>query len=313
MKKPVVFITAGDPLGIGPEVTVKALKNPQVQRACLPVVIGEQESLVRAGFSDKLARLFALDATEELSFDNPRPTSAGGLVSFQALELGCKLALNSKTSLVTAPISKQSWQLCGIPYTGHTEFLREHAGKEALMMFVSGPLRCGLVTEHFAIADLPRVITQKRIVTAGKLFDQALKRLGLNDPQLAVCALNPHAGDNGKFGTEENTAIAPAIRALQKRGVHAEGPFPADSLWLAHTQGRYDGLLCMYHDQALIGLKLAAKAPIVHITAGLKFLRTSPTHGTAFDIAGQNKADPSSMVEAILFAAARTKPPKIFD
>jgi 4-hydroxythreonine-4-phosphate dehydrogenase len=124
---------------------------------------------------------------------------------------------------------------------------------------------------------------------------------------VAVAALNPHASDNGKFGTEEKKILAPVIRQLQKKGFQIEGPFPSDSLWYTHSQGKYDGILCMYHDQALAPLKIAAKEPIVHITAGLKFLRTSPTHGTAFDIAGKNQADPSSMIAAILFATVRGK------
>ncbi|WP_440255723.1 PdxA family dehydrogenase [Candidatus Avelusimicrobium sp.] len=309
--KPIVLITAGDPLGIGPEVTVKSLKNPLVQRVCFPVVIGEPTSLVRAGFSDKLARLIAIDSSVPLP-DKPVPSFAGGETSFKAVELGIKLALKTKPPLVTAPINKQSWSLYGVPYTGHTELLREYAGKEGLMMFISGDLRCGLVTEHFAVADLPHLLTQERIVAAGVHFNRALKKLGIQNPHIAVCALNPHASDNGKFGTEENEVIAPAVKALHRHKIKAVGPLPADALWLAHASGQYDGLLCMYHDQALLGLKLAAKKPIVHITAGLKFLRVSPTHGTAFDIAEQNIANPSSMTDAILFAATRHLPPQIF-
>lgn len=309
--KPVVFITAGDPLGIGPEVTVKALKSPLVQHACSPIVIGEPCSLFRAGFSDSLARLISMDSCECLQDAPHGPTEAGGISSFKAVELGCKLALRTSCPLVTAPISKQSWALGHIPYVGHTELLRERAGKDGLMMFVSGPIRCALVSEHFSIADLPHIITRARVANAARCFAQALHRLGISRPRIAFCALNPHAGDNGKFGTEEHTVLEPVIRALHRKGICAEGPFPVDSLWAAHAHGQYDGLLCMYHDQALLGLKLAAHEPIVHVTAGLKFLRTSPTHGTAFDIAGKNCADAQSMTAAILFAAARSKGPEI--
>ncbi len=309
--KPVVFITAGDPLGIGPEVTVKALQSPLVQHACSPIVIGEPCSLFRAGFSDKLARLICMDTCECLQDAPHGPTEAGGLASFKAVELGCKLALRTSCSLVTAPISKQSWALAHIPYVGHTELLRERAGKDGLMMFVSGPIRCALVSEHFAIADLPHILTRTRVANAARCFVQALQRLGIARPHIALCALNPHAGDNGKFGSEEHCILEPVIRTLCRKGICAEGPFPADSLWAAHVHGHYDGLLCMYHDQALLGLKLAAREPIVHVTAGLKFLRTSPTHGTAFDIAGKHKADAQSMTAAILFAAARSKSPEI--
>ena len=308
--KPVVFITAGDPLGVGPEVTVKALQSPLVQHACSPIVIGEPCSLFRAGFTDNLARLISMDSCECLQDAPHGPTEAGGRASFKAVELGCKLAVRTGCPLVTAPISKQSWALGHIPYVGHTELLRERAGKDGLMMFVSGPIRCALVSEHFAISDLPRILTRTRVAAAARHFVQALKQLGIERPHIAVCALNPHAGDNGQFGTEEHTVIEPVIRALQRKGIQAEGPLPTDSLWASHAKGKYDGILCMYHDQALLGLKLAAREPIVHIPAGLKFLRTSPTHGTAFDIAGKHKADAQSMTAAILFAAARAKCPE---
>ena len=308
--KPVVFITAGDPLGVGPEVTVKALQSPLVQHACSPIVIGEPCSLFRAGFTDRLARLISMDSCECLQDAPHGPTEAGGLASFKAVELGCKLAVRTGCSLVTAPISKQSWSLAHIPYVGHTELLRERAGKEGLMMFVSGPIRCALVSEHFAISDLPHILTRARVSQAARHFAQALHRLGVKHPHIAFCALNPHAGDNGKFGAEEHSVIEPVIRAMRRKGICAEGPFPVDSIWAAHAHGKYDGLLCMYHDQALLGLKLAAREPIVHVTAGLKFLRTSPTHGTAFDIAGKHCADAQSMTAAILFAAARSKIPE---
>lgn len=309
--KPLVFITAGDPLGIGPEITVKALKNPLVQQACQPLLFGEPSSLARAGFTDRLGRLINMEACECLQDARPGPTPAGGLISFKALELACKMAGKTGCSLVTAPISKQSWAMAQIPYTGHTEFLREHAGKNGLMMFVSGRLKCALVSEHYAICDVAELVTKPRVFRAAREFVKALEKLGIEKPEIALCALNPHAGDNGKFGTEEQTCLAPVVRALRKKGIHAHGPFPADSLWLAHTRGHYDGVLCMYHDQALLPLKLAAKEPIVHVTAGLKFTRTSPTHGTAFDIAGKNVADPASMISAILFAAERSKLPQL--
>ncbi len=305
--KPLLFITAGDPLGIGPEICVKALRDPRVRAACHPVLIGEERSLKKAGFTADLAELIALGWPQKA----PRahaPSQWGGMISFKALQLACKLAVqHPHTAVVTAPISKQSWALAGVPFTGHTEFLRKYYGPHALMMFASGALRCALVSEHFAIKDLHRILTQERIVRAGQDFAAALKKLGCKNPHLAVATLNPHGGDKGRFGKEEGQTILPAVEALRRAHVRAEGPYPIDSLWLAHSRGQFDGLLCMYHDQALLGLKLAAREPIVHITAGLRFLRTSPTHGTAFDIAGQNKADPASMIAAILFAAQRAR------
>ena len=301
MKK-TVLITAGDPLGIGPEVTVKALKNLRVRRACHAVVIGEPSSLKRAGFTEDLAALAAVETFSPLP-RQAKPSREAGRISFQAVKLGIKWALEKNLPLVTAPINKQSWALAGVPFTGHTELLRAVTRAKGLMMFVSGPLRCGLVTEHVALADLSRVLTKNLIKTRAKSFYLALQHAGIKKPQIAVCALNPHASDNGQFGSEEKNRILPALRALQQEGICLEGPFPCDSLWAAHANGKYDGILCMYHDQALLPLKLAAREPIVHITAGLPFLRTSPTHGTAFDIAGKNQADESSMVAAVLAAA----------
>lgn len=304
MTKPPVLITAGDPLGVGPEITVKTLRDKRVQRACTPIVIGEPYSLEKAGFTDDLAALIPIDMPGKLT-GKPRPTAWGGRVSFQAVETGLKLALKTDCPLVTAPINKQSWHLAGIPFTGHTELLRARTGAEGLMMFVAGQVRCALVTEHFAVADLPRLLTKARVQKSALHFIAALQNLGIKNPRVGVCALNPHAGDNGQFGKEETKVLAPAVRALQKQGFQVDGPVPTDAAWLMHIRGQYDGLLCMYHDQALLGLKLAAKEPAVHITAGLPFLRVSPTHGTAFDIASKNKADAQGMTSAVLWATRK--------
>jgi 4-hydroxythreonine-4-phosphate dehydrogenase len=302
MKK-LVLITAGDPNGIGPEITVKALKNPRVQKECHTVVIGEPVSLKRAGWTENLASLIPLDAPALPK--KHAPSKEGGLVSYQAVETGIKLALKTGFPLVTAPISKQSWQLCGIPFTGHTELLRARTKQDGLMMFVSGKLSCCLVTEHFALSHLP--LTKKRVENTVLHFVKALEQMGQPNARIGLCALNPHASDNGKFGTEEQTILRPALKNLQRKKMLIDGLFPSDDAWLRHQKGLLDGLVCIYHDQALLGLKLAARKPIVHLTAGLPFLRTSPTHGTAFDIAGKNKADPESMIEAILFACKNFK------
>lgn len=299
--KPTILITTGDPLGIGPEITVKALRDKRLERACTPVVIGEPTSLYKAGFTDHLAALIPLDMPAPLT-GKPRPTALGGRVSFQAVETGIKLALKTGAPLVTAPINKQSWALASVPFTGHTELLRARTGADGLMMFVAGNIRCALVTEHFAVTDLPRLLTKQHVQKSALHFITALQKMGLKHPHIALCALNPHASDNGQFGTEENRVLGPVVRTLQKQGLRVEGPLPTDTAWLSHIRGQYDGLLCMYHDQALLGLKLAAQTPAVHITAGLPFLRVSPTHGTAFDIAGQHKADAQGMLSAVLFA-----------
>ncbi len=298
--KPLVLITAGDPLGIGPEITVHALQDRRVQRICRAVVIGEPTSLQRAGFTEDLGQLIALESPIALPRKHA-PSRAGGLISYQSVRLGVKLALQRNLPLVTAPISKQSWTLAYVPFTGHTELLRAATKAEGLMMFVSGKLRCALVTEHAALAHLPltRAVVEQRALS----FARTLQQAGIRHPSIGLCAVNPHASDNGKFGTEENEILLPVLHKLRRRGLQINGPLPTDVAWLAHRRGMHDGLLCMYHDQALLGLKLAARQPIVHLTAGLPFVRTSPAHGTAFDIAGQNKADPESMVAAIISAA----------
>lgn len=307
--KPFLFITAGDPLGIGPEVTVKALQNPRIREVCTPVLIGERDTLLKAGFTPALAQLIDIQSQfKRPSSYQPVPCAWAGDISFRALELAARLTAEDEGSaLVTAPINKQSWAKSGVPFTGHTEFLRKYYGKTALMMFVGGAVRCALVSEHFAIKDLHKVITRARIERAGRDLHSALQRLGIKRPHIGVCSLNPHGGDNGRFGQEEGSVILPALKTLQAEKINAEGPYPVDSLWLAHKRGNFDAILCMYHDQALLGLKLATQEPVVHITAGLDFLRVSPTHGTAYDIAGKNKADPSSMQAAILFAVSQVK------
>lgn len=293
-------------MGIGPEVTVKALHDPRVRAACTPVVVGEPGTLKAAGFTPDLADLIPMESTLKKPAA-PGPSAWGGEISFKSLKLACKLAAKHQAAVVTAPISKQSWAKARVPFTGHTEFLRKYYGKTALMMFISGPLHCALVTEHFAIKDLHKIITRQRIENAGRAFHAALQKLGVKKPHIALCSLNPHGGDNGRFGNEEAKTILPAIKTLRAEKINAEGPYPVDSLWLAHERGNFDGILCMYHDQALLGLKLAADEPIVHATAGLDILRVSPTHGTAFDIAGRNRADASGMTAAVLFAAERKK------
>ena len=301
MPKPTILITTGDPLGIGPEITVKALRDKRIQHACTPIVIGEPTSLKKAGFTDTLAALIPIDMPGKLT-GKPHPTALGGQVSFQAVETGIKLALKTGAPLVTAPINKQSWALAGIAFTGHTELLRARTQADGLMMFVAGNIHCALVTEHVALADLPRALTQTRVQKSAVHFIDALQKIGIKNPKIALCALNPHASDNGQFGTEENHILRPVVHTLQKQGLRVDDPLPTDSAWLAHIRKQYDGVLCMYHDQALLGLKLASQEPAVHITAGLPFLRVSPTHGTAFDIAGKHKADPQSMLAAMLFA-----------
>lgn len=292
-----LIITLGDTYGIGPEITFKALKKAGKIKADI-TVIGDIAAFKSLGtlkqninYIDIKSRYGAPKKAE--------PCKRGGDISFKALNTAIELALKTKNAaLITAPISKEAWQKAGIKYMGHTEVLRQKAADTgALMMFKSGNLICALATEHYALKDLSKALTKQRIKTAAKLLAATLPKGSL----IEVSALNPHAGDGGKIGKEELKTIIPAVKELKKEGLNITGPYPVDNVWLRHIKGQSKAILMMYHDAALLGLKLAAKEPVIHITAGLKFLRVSPAHGTAFDIAGKNIADESSMLAAIKY------------
>lgn len=302
--KPSIIITAGDPLGIGPEITVKALRNPAVRRSCLPCVIGDTAALKRAGWTPALAPLLPVDAGK-LDFSKPGPSASGGEASLKAVLTAVKLIKSGVFgALVTAPVSKQSWALAGAPAPAHTDLFRRLEGREPLMLFSRGRINAALVTEHVPVGKLPARLTKGLIRQKALLFRGALEALGLRRPRMAVCALNPHAGDAGVIGEEELRTIGPAVAGLRRSGLRVSGPLPADAAWAQHLAGASDGLLCLYHDQALLPLKLSpSKSPAVHWTWGLSFPRTSPAHGTAFDIAWKGQADPAGMAAAVIFAA----------
>lgn len=302
--KPEILITAGDPLGIGPEITVKALGSPAVRRACRPSVIGDTAALRRAGWTPALCPLFPEDARGRLPA-RPGPSAAGGEASLHAVT-GAWALLKSRVfdALVTAPVSKESWALAGAAAPAHTDLFRLLERREPLMLFSRGSVNAALVTEHLPVSRLSAALTQELVEEKALLFAAALKARGLPRPRLALCALNPHAGDGGVIGREEIETLRPAVKELNRRGLRIKGPLPSDAAWAGHLAGDSDGLLCLYHDQALAPLKLAPlKGPAVHWTWGLSFPRTSPAHGTAFDIAGKGSADAGGMEAAILFAA----------
>ncbi len=288
-----LVITLGDPLGIGPEVTKKALSAFKKQRNTQITVIGASVD----GFTnfDNFIEVKSKYARPQ----NPKPSKYGADISFKSLKEGIKICLKDKNAcLITAPISKEAWAKIGIKFTGHTEVLQHYAAKskEVLMMFTTGKVNTALATEHLALEDVSKHLTKQKLEAKIKLFSEFL-----GNKKIVVSALNPHAGDGGKIGREENKIIIPAIKNLQKQGLNIDGPLPIDSAWQKHLKGKFSGIFCMYHDAALLPLKIIS-IPAVHITYGLKFLRVSPVHGTAFDIAGKNIADFSSMLAAIKFA-----------
>ncbi|HEX9444332.1 MAG TPA: 4-hydroxythreonine-4-phosphate dehydrogenase PdxA [Candidatus Binatia bacterium] len=324
MSKPVVAVTMGDPAGVGPEVVLKALAHPAVGRACRPVVFGDLGVLERT--KKKLRSRLRLAAWEpgrpwprpgaipvyslsSLSATQARPgvpaRACGAAVYRYVTEAAGAALSGSVDAIATAPLNKKVLQMAGHRYPGHTELLAKIAGvPECRMMLIGTKLKVVLVTVHLPLMQVARRLTRGKIRATLELTDRALRRYFLLPrPRLAVAALNPHAGEEEIFGHEEKKIILPAVRDARKRGVRAYGPFPADSLFYQAARGDYDAVICMFHDQGLIPLKLLHFIGGVALTLGLPFVRTSVDHGTAYDIAGKNKADAISMREAILLAA----------
>lgn len=279
---PEILITLGDPAGIGPEVIDAALASGQLPAGFDFHVIGDRA----AGTPGKPTResaQAALDALEE-SARRLRETDAA--------------------AVVTGPVSKEGLQSVGFPFPGQTEFFTHAYGLSETGMLLTGPtLTVGLATIHIGIADVPRLLTQESIISIGKLTAEFVRKKGINEPKIAVCGLNPHAGENGAFGDEEKSIIAPALTVLNSLGIATfTGPHVPDAIFRDAAQGKYHAVIAMYHDQGLIPLKLLDFDEAVNVTLGLPKPRTSPDHGTAFAIAGQGIANPASMIAAIKLA-----------
>ncbi len=328
--QPVIGITVGDPLGIGGEVVVKALADPELRERARFVIYGRNDLLTlaadHAGIhpywfrvahdSDRaaeklLAPITVLDFDEEsFQYDmTPGPTRAGGRMSKQFVEAAIEDSLHEPghprhlDAIVTAPICKESWAMAGFRWPGHTELLASRTkAKRHAMAFVSPRLRVVLATAHLPLMDVKNVLTIGRVHESIELGHELCRNLGIDEPRIAVCGLNPHAGENGLLGDEEERVIAPAIQVAREHGINASGPHPADTLFISAASGEYDLVVAMYHDQGLTPVKLLGWDKAVNITVGLPTLRTSPDHGTAFAIAGENRADPGSMKAAVALA-----------
>jgi len=297
-----IGITVGDPRGIGPEVVSAALRAGNPADAAF-TVYGDIEAVDRAGgLPDGVdTRPFRSAPAEPGAL---RPAAAAGVVdSIRAAARDC--LEDRLDAMVTAPISKQVLGDAGFSYPGHTELLAETAGSgRAVMLLVGGQLRVALATIHVPLRDVPDLLSTPQLCQILAVVDADLRtRFALPAPRIAVCGLNPHAGEGGRFGDEEQRVIAPAVAEARAAGVNAEGPLSADSLFHLAAEGRFDAVLAMYHDQGLGPLKLHAFGHAVNVTLGLPLIRTSVDHGTAFDIAGQGSADAGSMGEAIRLAA----------
>jgi 4-hydroxythreonine-4-phosphate dehydrogenase len=321
--RPVIGITMGDPAGIGPEIIVKALRDETVYEICRPMVLGDPGAIRSAmGRDDPLtireiggpADVRGMAGTLELMpicrLDKEClvpgfPRVEGGMAMMECVARAVEMARRGEIAgLVTCPINKSLMHLAGYPYEGHTQFI---AGltecKDYVMMLAGERLRVALVTIHCALKDVPYLVTTERIYRTVTVTSQALLNdFGLENPRIGVAALNPHAGEEGLFGPEEEEIIKPPLEKAAKQGYNVSGPFPADTLFHRAVQGQFDAVIAMYHDQGLIPLKLLHFSNAVNVTLGLPIIRTSVDHGTAYDIAGKGVADPSSLKEAIRMA-----------
>lgn len=335
MTRPVLGITMGDPAGVGPEIAAKAMAEPEVREKARPLVIGDARvvaSAARVAHVNQEVRpilrvreaTFGPDRIEVLDLANADPASFAlgrvsavcGRAAYEYIERGVRLAQEGAIAgIVTAPVNKEALAAAGVRHSGHTEILAELTGTKAYAMLLMGKeLRVIHVTTHVALRRVPELVTRERVARTIRLGDLAMRDLGIARPRIAVCGLNPHAGENGLFGDEEQVAIGPAIADARSEGIDATGPYPADTLMSRAAGGEFDCVVAMFHDQGHTPVKAlgfrydeAKKAWTglsgVNVTVGLPILRVSVDHGTAFDRAGTGTANPESMVEAILVAA----------
>jgi 4-hydroxythreonine-4-phosphate dehydrogenase len=327
--KPSLAITIGDFNGIGPEVALKAAVHPLVRTLCTPVLVGpvsvfeqtaghcrlrlkfEKTSLLWSRRSARNARaaraVQVIDAGDGIGADirYGTPTKASGRSAGVSLERAVELCTQGKLdALVTSPSSKEALNMAGYNFPGQTEMiaLLSHS-QQVAMMLVSEVMRVGLVTIHTALRNVASQISKEKILEKIVIIEKSLSRdFRIKKPKLAVLSLNPHAGEKGLLGTEDDEVTAPAIAEARTQGIRADGPFSADAFFGKHTYTQYDAIVAMYHDQGLIPLKMSSFETGVNFSAGLKIVRTSPDHGTAYDIAGKNKANISSTLEAVKLA-----------
>jgi 4-phospho-D-threonate 3-dehydrogenase / 4-phospho-D-erythronate 3-dehydrogenase len=327
--KPLLGITMGDAAGVGPEIIVKTLCEPEVFRACCPVVIGDRRRLeaadrvlgaqirfravTRAGAASGEPGTIDVMDLANVAADLPfgHVDAGAGRAAYAFVAKAVELALRGEIqAIVTAPLNKQALNLAGCRFPGHTEILAHLSGtKDYAMLLVGGSLRVIHATTHVSIRQACDRIRKERVLRVIQLADGAMRRLGVGDPRIAVAGLNPHAGEGGLLGREEREQIEPAVAAASSMGLCVFGPIPPDTVFhRAAIKKEFDIVVAMYHDQGHIPLKLLDFSGGVNVTVGLPFIRTSVDHGTAFDIAGSGRADNRSLREALLLAARMTSP-----
>jgi 4-hydroxythreonine-4-phosphate dehydrogenase len=287
MNLPVIAITVGDPSGIGPEIAIKAARDPRVTSVCRPLLYGPHSTEEIAAFP-----------AGEINAESAR-------AAYDAIVRATEDALAGRVdAIATAPVNKASFAAAGIPWLGHTDLLGHLCGvKDVAMMFWSEKLSVVLATIHIPLAQVPAAITVESMLRIITLTAESLPRFGMTNPRIAVAGLNPHAGEDGLLGHEDNDVIRPAVVEAQRRGVNVSGPYPADTLFVRAIRGEFDVVVAAYHDQGLVPVKLVAFGHSVNVTLGLPIIRTSVDHGTAFDIARKGAADAGSLVEAVTLAA----------
>jgi len=318
-------LTMGDPCGIGPEICLKAVAAGKLGADVNVVIVGALAVLeqARSLLNSRVELLRQTDATGVsgaggialIDLDNypadllreRKPSAESGRASLDYIERAVRMTLARQVdAIVTAPISKEAIGAAGSRHPGHTEMLAELTGVEhPVMLLVSGRLRAAFATTHLAIRDVARALRTELIVKTGTVLADGLRQyFGTDRPRFALCGLNPHCGDGGRFGDEEQRIIEPAAQMLRDAGLDVHGPLPADTLFAAAARGDYDALIAMYHDQGMIPVKIDGPGQVVNVTLGLPIIRTCPGHGTAYDMAGTGRADERSLVTALNMAAS---------
>ena len=339
--KPTLAITLGDPAGIGPEIVAKTLADPETYRVCNPLVIGDKDALQmgiqvakkdlkihiidepsQAKYNPGTIDLIDLQNIDPLKIQMGKPAAMTGAASAEYVIKAADLALEEKVdAIVTAPLNKEAMHMGGYNYPGHTELLAEKSDtSDYAMMLATGNLRVVHATTHIPFKDISKHLTTERIHTTIQIAQNACKSLGIENPRIAVAGLNPHSGDGGIFGDEEIKIITPAIEQARAEGMNVDGPVPPDTVFGKAAGGQYDIVVAMYHDQGHIPVKLLgmkydeetgkwASVSGVNITLGLRFIRTSVDHGTAYGKAGRREgtANPDSLKEAIQYAVQMAK------
>ncbi|MFC1828353.1 4-hydroxythreonine-4-phosphate dehydrogenase PdxA [Thermodesulfobacteriota bacterium] len=324
-QRPIIGITLGDPVGVGPEIIHMTLGDPAIYDMCKPCVFGDRTRLEAARHSTgsrlvvkpvkgpeagmyKHGRvdLIELSGLDPKQIIWGRPTVETGNAMVKYITAAVAMAKAGRiAAIVTCPINKSAMHSAGFRYSGHTELLAEKTGTDRFVMMLAGKkLRVVLVTAHTPLRDVPSMLSVEKIYDTIRITAHALQdRFGIEAPRIAVAGLNPHAGEQGLFGDEEDKIISPAVQQARKERIDVHGPLPPDTLFTHAKQGQYDVVVCMYHDQGLIPFKMIHFTDGVNTTLGLPIIRTSVDHGTAYDIAGTGKADPGSLVAAIQMAA----------